>query len=438
MIDLPDAAYLGQLRKYNDRFACFITLLDSPLGASRRKLGPESTRELAAIRVGIKDCIDVDGVRGTWGSGVHRDRTPQVDANVVARLREAGAVLVATTNLHEFAFGGTTQNVHYGNCRNAWDRRRVPGGSSGGSAVAVALGLCDMALGTDTGASVRLPASVNGVIGFRPTHGAFSSRGVMPVSPPNDTVGVLARDVSVVRRTFRALREFDRCDPHSRPGNAARAEKIGPNGLRVGIATSLLEDCDPSIIQAFERGLLSCRAQGLELMDVASRSFVDVASELGAIVIADAASFHRERLENQPDEIGAAVHARIARGLTMAAVEYAGHLRWLERYRLELARTFEEVDFLVAPTVPVSPPLIADADDAVTTTSLLSRNCWLAPAAGLPAITIPCGLDDNAVPIGFQVVGPRWSDMQLIGLAEAIQRGLADIGAPPEYLQAHT
>ena len=163
-----------------------------------------------------------------------------------------------------------------------------------------------------------------------------------------------------------------------------------------------------------------------------------VGTEVSAIVIADAASFHRERLENQPNDIGAAIHARITRGLTMTAIEYAGHLRWLEHYRLVVFMTFEEVDFLVAPTVPVSPPLIADADNAVTTTRLLSRNCWLAPAAGLPAITIPCGLDDNGVPIGFQLVGRRWSDVKLMAFAESIQRRLDDIGTPPEYLQTDT
>ena len=437
MIDTSEDSYFQQLRALNEHYSCFVTLLEPEKTGSGNELQPRlgMPRTRSGLTVGIKDCIDIGGVRGTWGSGVHRARIASTDAAVIVSLRAMGAKLVATTNLHEFAFGGTTQNPHFGNCRNAWSDDRVPGGSSGGSAVAVALGLCDVALGTDTGASVRMPAALNGVIGFRPTHGAVSSRGVMPVSPPHDTVGVLGRDIETVRRVFVAIQGLDPLDPYSqvRPA-AAHTDETGNAAIRLGVAKALVDGCEPAIVRAFEDGLRVCRDLAFARTDIASLSFVDVASHLSAIVIADAASFHRERLASQPENVGAAIHSRIARGLRMTAVEYADHLRWMEGYQHEVAMTFRNVDFIIAPSVPVSPLLIVDCDNAVTATQMLSRNCWFAPGAGLPAITVPCGLDDNGIPVGLQIAGPRWSDLRLLALAQAILNGLPSIGRPAEFV----
>ncbi len=230
---------------FNRAFHCFITVLP-PAPAPRR--GP-----LSDLTMAVKDCIDVRGIRGTWGSGLMARRFASEDAAVVARLRHAGAQMVGTTNLHEFAFGGTTQNPHFGFCRNAWDPGRVCGGSSGGSAVAVALGLCDLGIGTDTGASVRLPAALNGVFGLRPTHGAVSSCGVMPVSPPHDTVGFMARDVETLRRAIRSTYRFDENDPFSRRTRLHRP--VGKARIRLGVLNELVAAADAGIAAVFRRAL---------------------------------------------------------------------------------------------------------------------------------------------------------------------------------------
>jgi aspartyl-tRNA(Asn)/glutamyl-tRNA(Gln) amidotransferase subunit A len=395
-------------REFDAVFRCFVTLLPHD-GVERRGL-------LSGLEVAVKDCIDVAGVRGTWGSAVFAERVAAADAVVVAQLRRAGARIVGTANLHEFAFGGTTQNPHFGFCRNAWNPERVCGGSSGGSAVSVALGLCDLGVGTDTGASVRLPAALNGVFGLRPTHGTISSTGVMPVSPPHDTVGFIARDLAILRRALATTSRYDPRDPFSfsRGGRPA-----GPAPRRIGVLTDFVAACEPGVREAVEAALSTLRARGCDLVPIASPAFDAIADTLGSIVIADAAAFHRERLANAAEAIGALVRQRIAAGLAMAATDYARALRRLEAFRTTMRAVFDEVDLLAGPTVPVTPPPLDDVADGVLATRRLTRYCWIAPAAGLPALTVPCGIGPLGVPVGLQLIGPRHADASLLDFAEA-------------------
>ena len=370
---------------------------------------------LSDVEVAVKDCIDVAGVRGTWGSALFADRVASEDATVVAHLRRAGARFVGTANLHEFAFGGTTQNPHFGFCRNAWNPDRVCGGSSGGSAVAVALGLCDLGVGTDTGASIRLPAALNGVFGLRPTHGTVSSTGVMPVSPPHDTVGFIARDLRILHRAITQTYRYDARDPFSVAAARGRRRTL----RRVGVVTDFVAGCDPGIREAVEAALSTLRLRGCELVPIASPQFDEMADILASVVIADAAAFHRDRLAEQAHGIGALVRQRIAAGLTMQATDYARALRRLEAFRVTMRAVFEEVDLLVCPTVPVTPPPIDDVADGVLATRRLTRYCWIAPAAGLPALTVPCGIGPLGVPVGLQLIGPRHTDAALLEFAAA-------------------
>jgi len=405
----PESAPAGiadmRRREFDAVFRCFVTLLPDD-GA--RRAGP-----LSDVEVAVKDCIDVAGVRSTWGSALFADRVASEDAVVVAQLRHAGARIVGTANLHEFAFGGTTQNPHFGFCRNAWNPDRVCGGSSGGSAVAVALGLCELGVGTDTGASIRLPAALNGVFGLRPTHGTVSSGGVMPVSPPHDTVGFIARDLRILRRAISQTYRYDPRDPFSVV--ASRSRRSSPP--RVGVVTDFVDDCEPGIRDAVEAALSTLRVRGCELVPLASPEFDGIADSLSSVVIADAAAFHRDRLADHAEGIGTLVRQRIAAGLTMQATDYARALRRLEAFRVTMRAVFEEVDLLVCPTVPVTPPPIDDVSDGVLATRRLTRYCWIAPAAGLPALTVPCGIGPLGVPAGLQLIGPRHSDASLLAFS---------------------
>ncbi|MEZ5864503.1 MAG: amidase [Geminicoccaceae bacterium] len=327
-------------------------------------------------------------------------------------MREAGARIVGTANLHEFAFGGTTQNPWFGNCRNAWNPERVPGGSSGGSAVAVALGLATLGVGTDTGCSVRLPASLNGLLGLRPTHGATPNRDIMPVSPPHDTVGFIAADPETIRRAFEATCRHDPGDPFSRPAPTFTR----PGRARLGIASALLEETEPDIREAFDRAVERLEA-GLHGPGHRAEPALLGRRAHRPLAMADAAHFHRDRLAHDAARIGSAIHQRVARGLAMPATEYAGHPRWRETNNALINRLFATVDAIISPTVPVTAPTLAEAADAVGSTALLSRNCWAAPAAGIPALTVPTGRDRHGIPIGLQLMGPAWSEHFLLDLA---------------------
>ncbi len=399
------AGFPDRAAALNERFHCFVTLTPDEVSTG--------TGPLAGVPVAVKDCIPIKGVACTWGSAVFRDRIAAADAPVVAQLREAGARIVGTANLHEFAFGGTTQNPWFGNCRNAWNPERVPGGSSGGSAVAVALGLAALGVGTDTGCSVRLPASLNGLLGLRPTHGAISNRDIMPVSPPHDTVGFIAADTETIRRAFAATCRLDPADPFSRPAAAF----ANPQHIRLGVASALLAATEPDIREAFERAVARLEALGCTVRAIAEPALIEAAMHIAPLAMADMAEFHRQRLAHDADRIGSAIHQRAARGLAMPATEYAGHLRWRENNGAVINGLFESVDAILSPTVPVTAPTLAEAADAVGSTALLSRNCWAAPAAGIPALTVPCGRDRHGIPIGLQLMGRAWAEPFLLDLA---------------------
>src|SRR3954447_8251588 len=228
---------LARIERLDPRVRAFVTVTPelARAGAAGREHAP-----LHGLVVALKDNIDVGGVRTTHGSRFFADRVPDRDATVWQRLYAAGATLIGKTNLHEFAYGATTQNPHWGACCNPWALDRIPGGSSGGSGAAVAAGMCDVALGTDTGGSVRIPAALCGVSGLRPTLGRVSNRGIFPVAGTYDTCGPLARSVEQIGRAFRAIEGYDDDDPPSAPGEAARAAPL--DRLRLTVPSAYFLD----------------------------------------------------------------------------------------------------------------------------------------------------------------------------------------------------
>jgi aspartyl-tRNA(Asn)/glutamyl-tRNA(Gln) amidotransferase subunit A len=423
---------LERIARLDPELKAFITVTAEPARAAARRcdsaaaegrtLGP-----LHGLIVAIKDCIDVEATRGTWGSAFCAQRIAAADAPAVARLRAAGAIIVGTTNLHELAYGGTTQNPHFGSCRNPWDLERVPGGSSGGSAVAVAAGLCEVALGTDTGASIRLPAALTGTTGLRPTHGAVSGRGCMPVSPPHDVIGPLARSVADVERTFRVIEGFDAEDPYSRirPAGGSRSDAAGGrlDGLRIALPGGYFRDgVEPAAVEALAAAARVLEGCGARLIEGDLPLAAEAQDHLNPIVYADAADFHRERLREAPERFGRAVYDRLQPGLELRAIDYARGLRWLERFRHSLARFFEDAaDAILLPATQGPAPPIAASDDAIAATAALSRFFWLAPAGGLPALALPCGQSAEGMPLGLQLLAPPWREDLLFRLGRSYQ-----------------
>ena len=423
--------FLERIAELDPQLRAFITVTAEPARKQARRcdLATADGRSLGRLHgvvVAVKDCIDVEATRGTWGSAFFADRTANTDATVVARLRAEGAVIIGTTNLHEFAYGGTTQNPHHGSCRNPWDQDRVPGGSSGGSAVAVAAGLCDAALGTDTGASIRLPAALTGVSGLRPTLGAVPNLGCMPVSPPHDVIGPMARSVDDLERVFGVIEGFDQQDPFSkqRPPSSTGNDDDQLSGLRIAVPGGYFRDgVDPSIVEALEAAARLFERCGARLLDNVVPMAEAAQDHLNPIIYADAANFHRDRLRTHPERFGRAVYERLQPGLELRATDYACGLRWIESFRRQIASWFEATaDAILLPATLGPAPPIAASDDAVAATAALSRFFWIAPAGGLPALALPCGFSGDGLPLGMQLLGPAWREPLLFRLGRCYQR----------------
>lgn len=387
-----------------------------------RSLGP-----LHGMVVALKDCIDVAGVRGTAGSRFFAGRVSPADATVVARLRAAGATIVGTANLHEFCFGGTTQNAHWGACRNPWDTTRIPGGSSGGSAVAVAAGMAEAALGTDTGGSIRGPCSITGVTGLRPSVGAVPCTGIFPVSPPLDTCGPMARSAADVALVFAAIAGHDPADPFSEarePPEAMRRLSAGVAGLRVGIPRNHYFDGAPAAIaQAALDAARVLERLGARLEDIVVRGAEDAPANVQRIIFADASALHRGRLASDPGLFDPLVRERLRPGLALPATELADALRWRERFIHSTRRMLAtDVDLVLSPMVATEVPRADDARGIVAVSAAIMRNAWGWAAAGVPALALPCGFSPDGMPIGLQLAAGHWRDDVVLRAGHAYQR----------------
>ena len=370
-----------------------VTRLAAPLGHAAD--GP-----LAGVRVGLKDNIDTAGVRTTCASRFLADHVPDADAEVVTRLRAAGAEVVAKLNLAEFAVGVTSQNSAAGPCRNPWDPRRVPGGSSGGSGAAVAAGLVDLALGTDTGGSVRLPAAMNGVTGLRPTVGTVSNDGVFPVCPDVDTVGPLARTAELVARAHRVL-----------SGSAAPVPAAPPR--RIGVPEQLLTDVDPGVRAVFDALLAEFRDGGTELRPVTVPGILEAQDLVYTLVYADLAATHRERMERAPELFQPDTLERFRLGLGITPAQRAEAVAGRRALQARLDAVFTEVDVLLTPTLPVDVP-VAEPGDVVGVSRRLGFLTYPWSLHAGPTLALPAGRHPaSGMPVGVQVTGPPGSEEAL-------------------------
>ena len=392
------------------------------IDATERPLGPAH-----GLIIAVKDCVDIGGVRATAGSRFFKDRIASVDSTVVARLRAAGAILIGTTNLHEFCYGGTTQNAHWGACRNPWDIARIPGGSSGGSAVAVATGMAEVAIGTDTGGSIRGPASINGVAGFRPSFGSVPCTGTFPVSPPLDIPGPMARRVLDLALIFAAIAGHDPADPFSAtrdPPEVLRSLGAGVAGLRIGVPRNHYFDGAPDDITACVMAAAHILERlGAKLIDLEIPRAEEAPQNVQRIIFADAAALHRERLATQPELFDPLVRQRLAPGLELRAVDYAAALRWREDFSRIVRQLFAStVDLVLSPSVATHVPRADDDRNVIAVTAAITKNSWGWAAAGLPALSIPCGFSDDGMPVGLQLAAAPWRDDLVLRAGFAFQQ----------------
>lgn len=421
-----------QLRRIRERdpdLRSVITLLGDrarrradELDAASEPRGP-----LHGLTAGVKDNIDLAGTVTTAGSA-HAGTVPAAEhATVVALLERAGAVVVAKNNMAEFAMGVTGRNTAFGDCRNARDLARIPGGSSSGSAVAVAAGLTDISLGTDTGGSGRIPAAVNGVVGIRPTHGRVSNRGVLPVSPTFDTVTPIAADV---RTAARVLAVLDRDDSGAPWPEAAPVDALldtGVGGLRIGVATGhFAEGVDPGVAHVLDTALRRIRAAGAEVRAVTVPDAEQAQERMLEIMYPEAAAVHAERIAHAPETIDPDVLRRLRIGMSIPPETTDTAHRLRREFRRRVDELFESVDVIVTPTIPTDVPR-RDAVDLAASTRDVARFTYAWSLYGGPAMSLPCGTHpESGMPVGMQLVSAPWREHVLLRAAAGVEDLLTD------------
>jgi len=423
-------ASLDQIEKQNPALNAFITVmaesaLDEARAAEAEILRGEWRGPLHGIPVALKDLIDTAGVRTTAASALYKDRVAIHDAEVVRRLRQAGAVIVGKNNLHEFAYGGSSLVSYFGDVHNPWDVARIAGGSSGGSAAAVAAGLVYAAIGTDTAGSIREPAALCGCVGLKPTYGRVSSRGVIPLSLSLDHVGPFAATVGDAAIVLQAIAGYDSADNVSADVPVAdyvAALRDGAAGLRVGVPREyFFDDLDAEVASAVEHALRGIEAIVGQVKEVR----LDVPTDR-TLQAAEAYAFHAENAAKTPELYQTETLRRIRSGEAVTAGEYIQSRHDLDKARRSIANVFAEVDVLVTPTTPAPAPTIAElkADLGALRPAELKLlrstrpfNVW-----GLPAISVPCGFTKTGLPIGLQIAGPHWREDLVLRLAHAYEQ----------------
>lgn len=433
-VDLVGAA-LRQIERIEGRINAFISVMADAAMSAARDAEAEIAKgdyrgPLHGIPIALKDLFYTRGVRTTAGSKIMRDFVPAEDATVVTRLREAGAVIIGKTGMHEYAFGTINTNPHFGDVRNPWNLERITGGSSGGSAAAVAAFMCSAALGTDTGGSIRIPASFCGLFGIKPTFGRVSRHGVVPLAWSLDTVGPLTRTAQDAALLLGAVAGWDSKDPESSqepvPDYAAALHQP-ISGLRVAVLREYVDDpTEPGVLEGFRAALDALRHLGAQLEDVSVPGVEAAVCASTAIMFAEAASYHEETLRTRPQDYGADVRTRLEQGLRVSAIDYLKG----QRTRRSLADSFlalmERYDAIICPTVPAAAPLLGQdmvqfEGLAEPIPSTATRHTRLFNLTGQPAVSAPCGFDSNGMPIGIQIATAPFAEATALRIAHAYE-----------------
>ncbi len=440
---------LARIEQLNPKLNAYITVTaelalaqakkaEADLFGPRGHKGPRDRGPLHGIPISLKDNIHTAGIRTTAGSKILREFIPKQDSVVVGQLKDAGAVLLGKTNMHEFAYGVTSNNPHFGPVRNPWDLTRIPGGSSGGSAAAVAAGLCYGSIGTDTGGSIRIPAALCGVVGLKPTWGRISGEGVVPLSPLLDCTGPLARSVRDVAILTAAI--YVRIGREPNFANPSTL-KANPRKFSLGLPRQMFFDAlSPEVRSAFDSALRDLSRLGMKTADV-SIPMLDETEEAGnQIAWAEATLFHQQQgyFPARSPDYGDDVRLRLEMGTKVSAVDFLRALEFQKKFvqQLHLAIAEADVDAIAVPTTPIEAPLLNQetsrigADD-YPTRALLLRHNRPANLAGTPSLSVPCGFTRAGLPIGLQIMGGVSSESVLLRIAKIFERARRQTRRPP-------
>jgi len=426
-------ACLERIERIDPLVNSFITIvpwiaMEQASRAETELLHGEPLRALHGIPVALKDLYETAGIQTTAGSRHFAEYIPEKDAAVVEKLYAAGAVLLGKLNLHEIALGVTNENPHFGVCHNPWDLGRMSGGSSGGSAAALAAGLCLGAMGSDTGGSIRIPASLCGIVGLKPTFGRVSMRGILPLSWNLDHAGPMARSVKDIAHMLQSIAGYDVEDPYSEDvpvGDYLTSIEAGIRGWRVAfLVGEFTETADSQVLMAVRQAAGVLESLGAKLEEVELPVLLQAAQANGLMVTSEAAAFHQERVKNRSEDFGIDVLKRLLTGAAYTSTEYilARHTQTLVKRQMDAF--FKRFDLLILPTTPVLAPLL-QALDAVERARQLTRFTAPFNLTGLPALSMPCGFVREGqadLPVGLQMVGPQWGEVRLLRAAYAYEQ----------------
>jgi aspartyl-tRNA(Asn)/glutamyl-tRNA(Gln) amidotransferase subunit A len=428
-------AYLDAIQARDAECRCYITLLAegalaAAAAAEREICSGQYRGPLHGIPVALKDLVLTRGIRTTCGSRILKDWVPDTDATVVVRLAAAGAILLGKLNLHEFAYGPTGVNPHYGTPVNPWGSHRMPGGSSSGSAASVASGLSAGALGTDTGGSIRIPASLCGIVGLKQTYGLVSRAGVVPLAWSLDHIGPMTRTVTDAALMLQVLAGRDTADPSTAAvaiPDYRRGMGGDPRGLRVGIVREMFfERLDPEVRDALEAAVRALEGLGVRVQEVRLPRVHHAGPATFAIITAESMAYHEPYLRTRASEYGADVRARLMTGQFVLATQYLKAQRARQVLRAEVDGVLATVDALLIPTTPIPAPR-TDEREATVGGVTDDVRAWLTRCTrpinltGHPALSVPCGLTASGLPIGLQLVGRYFDEVTLLRLGRAYE-----------------
>ncbi len=421
---------LRQIATANPRLNAFLTVTDEAARTRAIALDEDFARgvdhgPLHGIPIAHKDCIQTRNVRTTCGSKIFADFVPDADAEVVARLNHAGTVMIGKTGMHELAYGITSDNPHFGAVRNPWDTERIPGGSSGGSAAAVAAGLVAVATGTDTGGSIRVPASFCGVVGLKPTFERVSRRGVIPLGLTLDHVGPLGRTVRDVAVAFRAMAE------HS--SGYLPAVHADLHGLRIGVPSNFFFDrLDPEVTASVRVAIQTAASLGEHVTEIRVPDADALNTAARLILLAEAAAVLGRYIERRAD-FGADVLDLVEQGRLVPATDYVDAQRLRRVLAAEFSKVWTHIDCLITPATPVTAPRIGETEITIGSVkedvrAMATRLVRPFNALGWPALAMPCGFSGSGLPIGLQIVAAPRQEDTLFQAGAALEDALGLIG----------
>ena len=441
------AEIVERIHEQNPRLNAFLTVTGELAEEQARAAEKEILRghyrgPLHGVPVAVKDLMYTRGVRTTAGSTILAEFVPEWDATVVERLRQAGAVLLGKTALHEFAYGITNDNPHYGPTRNPWNPERTSGGSSGGSGVAVAAGMSFAALGTDTGGSIRIPASFCGVAGLKPTFGRVSLHGVLPLGYTLDHVGPLARSVEDVALVYQAIAGFDSQDYNSVERSVGEVRlhpsfpKVslpspGREGVvRVGVPKDYFFDSlQPDVERLVRQAIGVLEKLGARIIPVEFPGMADLTAASRTALLVEAAAVHKRNLEIHPSEFGEDVKMLLERGREVSAADYVNAQLARRRFGRQFERLFEQVDLLVTPTTPLTAFPIGETKIMLggeakeeDTRAAATRLLRAFNASGHPALSVCCGFDGHELPVGLQIIGGLFEEAAVLQCGHAYEQ----------------